>query len=226
MKKTILFLLILSCQFGLNAQNNFSTAQDSDPEAQNLLDQLKTQYDAYQSIEADFTLRIEIPEEEDIIQKGSITQQGEKYRLKMEDQAIISDGKTLWYHVITNNEVQINTIDPEDEDEEMLSPQNFLKVYEKNAFVCAPIMSAKENNQSVRWVELKPLAEDAEYFKLRLSLDNKKTELLQIKAFSKDGSRYTLALDGLRPNKTYKKDHFSFNVAQYPGIYVEDLRID
>ena len=83
------------------AQNSFSRIKDSDPEQQKLLDQLKKQYDSYQSVEAYFTLNIEIPEEEDIVQKGNIIQQGDKYRLELEDQAIISDGKTLWYHVIS-----------------------------------------------------------------------------------------------------------------------------
>lgn len=226
MKKICLFILTLSCHLGLMAQSNFTSAQDSDPESIQLLEQLKKQYDSYQSVEADFTLNIEIPEEDNIIQKGTISQQGNQYRLEMEDQAIISDGTTLWYHVISNNEVQINTIDPEDEEDELLSPQNFLQIYEKNEFICAPIMTAKENKQSVRWVELKPLDEDAEYFKLRLSLDIKKAELLRIKAFSKDGSRYTLELNALRPDQTYNKDHFSFNIDQYPDIHVEDLRID
>ena len=226
MKNLLVLIAFLGIQSGILAQNNFTKQQDSDPEAQALLDKLKKEYTSYQSVEADFTLNIEIPEEEEIIQKGTISQEGDKYRLEMKDQAIISDGKTLWYHVINNNEVQINTVDPDEDDDEMLSPQNFLKFYEKNAFICAPIITGKEANQSVRWVELKPLDEDTEYFKLRMSIASKKAKLLRIKAFAKDGSRYTLNLDALRPNKKYSKDHFSFNIKAYPNITVEDLRID
>ena len=60
-----------------------------------LLDQLQKKYTSYNTIEADFTLTIEIPEEDEEIQKGTIIQNGEKYRLDIEGQCIVSDGTTL-----------------------------------------------------------------------------------------------------------------------------------
>ncbi|MEM8909841.1 MAG: outer-membrane lipoprotein carrier protein LolA, partial [Bacteroidota bacterium] len=95
-----------------------------------------------------------------------------------------------------------------------------------NAFICAPIIDGREEEQTVRWVELKPLDEDAEYFKLRLSVSAKQNQLLRIRAFSKDGSRYALHLDDLRPNRTYSNEHFTFDLKAYPDVHVEDLRID
>lgn len=226
MKKILVLAVALISTLSSFAQTNFTSVEDSDPQSQAILEELKKQYESYKSVEAQFTLNIQIPEEDLIVQKGTISQLGEKYHLSTEGQTIISDGKTLWYYVRNNNEVQINSVDPDEENEDMLSPQNFLKFYEKNAFICAPIISGRENNESVRWIELKPTDTDTEYFKLRLSIANKSTDLLRIKAFSKDGSRYTLELDKLSPNKTYSDTHFTFNKADYPNVRVEDLRLD
>ena len=108
----------------------------------------------------------------------------------------------------------------------MLSPNNFLKFYDSENFICAPAISGKENGASVRWIELKPTDSEAEYFKLRLSIDAKKPELRQIKAFSRDGSRYTFKLNKLTPNKAFDKSLFAFDSSKFPGIQVEDLRMD
>ncbi len=225
--KNILFSLIAICMTcTLFAQNNtFVQTEDSDKASNAILNEMKANYNAFKSIEADFTLTIEIPEQDPEIQKGTISQQGEAYNLVLESQAIISNGKTLWYHVISNNEVQINDVDP-DMDDGMLSPNNFLKFYDPENFICAPVIAGKENGSSVRWIELKPTDPEAEYFKLRLSIDVKKPELRQIKAFSSDGSRYTFQLNKLTPNKAFDKSLFAFDSSKFPGIQVEDLRMD
>ena len=48
----------------------------------------------------------------------------------------------------------------------------------------------------------------------------------QMKVFSKDGSRYTLKIIDIRANMNYTSDVFAFDESKYPGIHVEDLRID
>lgn len=228
MKKILICLLALSFNIAAFAQTNtFTQTIDSDAESKAILTKMKNLYTSYESIEAAFTLTIDIPDQDPEIQNGTISQQGDAYHLALETQEIISDGKTLWYHVITNNEVQINTVDPdEEEDDEILSPRNFLKFYDAENFICAPVINGTENGKNVRWIELKPTDKEAEYFKMRLSLDAKKPEINQIKAFSRDGSRYTFKLNNLVPNKTFNDSHFSFDTSKFPGIQVEDLRLD
>ena len=228
MKKILFCLLALGLSWINYAQTNtFSQTVDSDPESHAILTEMKEKYTAYNSVEVAFTLTIEIPEQDNEVQEGSISQKGDAYRLALESQSIISDGETLWYHVISNNEVQINDVEEdEDEGEEaMLSPNNFLKFYDAKNFICAPVFNGVENGKDVRWIELKPIDSEAEYFKLRISLDAKKSELQQIKAFSRDGSRFTFKLNKLTPNKTFNKSDFTFDTKKYPGIRIEDLRI-
>ena len=225
--KKLLFLLAMTFSVAAIAQNNqFATAEDSDPTATKILEAMKDQYLGYNSVEAAFTLTIEMPEEDAEIQKGSIQQQGDRYNLTMNDQHIISDGELLWYHQISSKLVQINSIDPDEASEEMFSPQNFLKFYEDGKFVAAPVTVAKEDGKAVRWIELKPVDSDSEYFKFRIALAIKKNDLQSIKAFSRDGSRFTLKVDKLVPNKKFTDQTFTFNADDYPGVDVEDLRVD
>lgn len=225
--KQIIFLLAMTLSFVATAQNNqFSTAEDSDPISSKILETMKSQYLGYSSVEAAFTLTIELPEEDAEIQKGKIQQQDDRFNLTMNDQHIICDGNLLWYHQISSKLVQINNYDPDEASDEVFSPQNFLRFYEDGKFVAAPVSVAKENGKPVRWIELKPVDRDSEYFKFRIALDIKKDDLNSIKAFNRDGSRYTLKVDELTPNKKFTDKTFTFDQKDYPGVDVEDLRID
>ncbi len=225
--KQIILLLAMTFSMTAFAQNNqFASADDSDQVSTKILEAMKDQYLGYTSVEAAFTLIIEMPEEDAEIQKGTIQQQDDRYNLTMNDQHIISNGKLLWYHQISSKLVQINSVDPDEESDEMFSPQNFLKFYEDGKFIAAPVTVAKEDGKSVRWIELKPVDSDSEYFKFRIALDIKKNDLRSIKAFSRDGSRYTLKVDKLTPNKKFTDKTFTFNASDYPDVDVEDLRVD
>lgn len=210
----------------VNAQdNNYTSAADSDPEAKALLDKARKKYDSYRSLEADFTLTLEIPEQPTEVQEGKMAQKGEQYRVELEDQAVYCDGEIIWLYLKNNNEVQINKVE-EGEDAESLSPKDLLRIYEGDDYVYALGNAYTADGRALQEIEFKPLDRDSEYAKIRLLMDQKKYEPVSIKIFGKDGSRYTLELNDLRPNVSFDKGYFTFQPEKYPGIYVEDLRID
>ena len=222
--KNLLFLFLATC---------FSTIcfgqlepETSDPAAKAILEKMRTKYEDYTTVAADFTLTIEIPEEETEIQEGSIAQEGDKYRLDLEHQAIYSDGQSLWLFMKNNNEVQINDVDDFEEDEEMLSPKDLLRIYEKEDFIYQLINEDYENGVAIQQIEFKPTDRDSEYSKMRVTIDRKKTQIMRIKAFSKDGSRYTMDVKKFLPNQKYKASDFVFNPDNHPDIFGEDLRIE
>ena len=47
-----------------------------------------------------------------------------------------------------------------------------------------------------------------------------------MKVFSKDGSKFTLKIESMATNKIYPAEMFVFDKTKYPGVHVEDLRID
>ena len=223
--KNLLFICVsLFLSFGLQAQD-YTNAKDADPAAKAVLEKLKTKYESYNAMAIDFSLIIEFPEEPAETQKGNLLQQGEKFRLDMDAQSIISNGESLWLWLKNNKEVQINDADMEDS-EEILSPNDLLKVYNSGEYIYALVNAYEENGILIQQIEFKPIDQFSEYSKLRLTIDKKKMEIMRIKAFSKDGSRYTLKIDKLTPNPTIADSKFVWTKNECPDCYVEDLRID
>ena len=223
MKNLVVFLLL--CCFGtsLFAQ----TADQADPAAKRILDRLKAKYEDYKTLEADFTLILEFPEEEADEQRGSIQQSGEKFKLDMAQQMLISDGETVWLYLKNNQEVQINKAEfDEEEMEGFMSPKDFVGMYESGKFAYVLVDERPENGRIIQQIEFKPLDRDSEYSKLRMTIDRDKQEVLRLKAFSKDGSRYTFRMDKLRPNVALSDSDFIWKTSICPDCYVEDLRID
>lgn len=199
--------------------------EKSDPEAKKILDKARKKHEAHKTVEAAFSLTIELPGQPKEIQKGTITQDGIKFRLEMDQQTIVSDGKTTWVYLKKNNEVQINDFDPNDTENGFFTPRDLLKRYEKGDFLYAVTDKVTEGGVVFTHIEFKPKDRNSEHAKLRVSIDEKTSSIQSIKAFNKDGSRYTFLITRLSPNKTFAGGHFSFDKSKYPGVKVEDLRM-
>jgi outer membrane lipoprotein-sorting protein len=201
-------------------------AEKNDPEAKKILDKIRKKYESYKSLEATFSLKIELPGKKEETQKGTIAQEGDKkFRLDMDDQIIVSDGTTTWVYLKKNNEVQINDADPKDSENGFLTPKSLLKRYQKGDYTYAVTEKTTENSKLLTHIEFKPNDKKSEYSKLRVSVDEKASSIQSVKAFGKDGSRYTFSISKLTPNKKFAADHFTFDTKKYPGVKVEDLRL-
>jgi outer membrane lipoprotein-sorting protein len=215
---TIFLLLVAE---GLQAQG---TKEENDPKAKAILDKVRKKYESYPSLEMEFSLTVEIPEQPKDVQRGKMMQKGSKYRLEMSGQTVICDGKSLWMVMPQNKEVQINHLPDAEEDDAILSPQSFFRIHEKGnlAYILSNEYSA--NGKIFQEIEFKPLDKFSDYAKLRLTVNKASAEFVELKGFGKDGSRYTLAPTRFTPNKVFAESVFLFNKAAYPGYHIEDLR--
>lgn len=193
-----------------------------DKDALALINSLEQKYSTYSSLEAQFKLSINIPEEESIIQNGTVIQKGDDYFLNTESQAVYSNGKSIWIHLKDDAEVQINDIDEDDNAMMNLSPSGILAMFDKKTYEYAIVKKETSLNQ----IELKPMDSDSDIFKVRIEIDTKAKELTTATVFYKDGIRYHVTVSNVTANKTYEDSIFTFDPSQYPGIYIEDLRID
>lgn len=223
---TILIATLLSLAVQLQAQSNqLLSATDSNPRATKILDRISTDFESYKSMEAEFDLVISLPEQPDEVQKGKVIQQGDKYVVDLDQQAIYSDGTAVWLHLKKNNEVQINDPDLGDATD-MLSPKDMMRIYESGDYVYditdEPTIEGKKMTQ----IDFKPLDPDSEYFKISLLAEKINNKMAQMTVFSKDGSKYTLKINNIVGNKDYDAGIFRFDTSKYPDIYIEDLRID
>jgi len=146
---------------------------------------------------------------------GWLLSKGDKYRLDVAGQQIISDGKTMWTFMESVNEVQIN--EPMD-DEEGFNPRNFLKSWSDK--FKAKILS-ETGNEVV--LELLP-KEAAAFNKVHVKVDKSKKQLMAITMFDGSGNEFVYAIKDFITNETIPDSSFRFNTADHPGIEIIDLR--
>lgn len=223
--------LLLTCTFALTAgivlaqKPKTAPKETNDPKATAILKELRKQYDGYKTLEAQFSLQISVPNQKAETQQGKMIQQGEKYYLETKDQQVYSDGKSLWLYQRKRNEVQVNDAQTEAE-LDILSPKDLLRIYEKPNFIYALVNEYTNNKVSYQQIEFKPTDRNSEYTKVRLTLTKKPRQVYQLEVFSRDGSKFTLTLNKLVPNPKVDPAQFTFNKAKFPGVKVEDLRVD
>jgi outer membrane lipoprotein carrier protein len=220
----VLYLVTICLFAGSVFAQKAAPAEKNDPEAKKLLDKVRKKYDGYKTLEAGFSLIIELPGQPKETQKGTIAQDGDKFKLVMNDQSIISDGKSTWVYLKKNNEVQINNTDKADANG-FLTPKELLNRYQKGDFLYAITEKVTEGGKVLTQVEFKPKDKNSEYSKLRVSIDAKNNTIESIKAFAKDGSRYSFNITKLTPNKKFAATEFTFDKTKYPHVKVEDLRM-
>lgn len=222
--KHLFFALVTLFSLQSSVAQTTVPAEKNDPAAKKILDKIRKKYEAYKTVEAAFSLTIEVPTQAKEVQKGVIAQEGAKFRLDMNDQVIVSDGITTWAYQKKSNELQISNADPNDANA-FLTPKDLLRRYQKGDFLYAISDKTTENGKVLTQIEFKPKDRNSEYAKLRVAIDEKAGAIQSIKAFAKDGSRYTFAITRLSPNKALGAGQFTFDQNQYKGIRVEDLRM-
>lgn len=227
MQKLLILVLFACLAAGAAAQPKSVKKETSDPQAKAVLDKMRKKYEAYQTVEAEFSLAIEVPRQAVENQKGKLVQQGNKYRLKLNDRTLVSDGKSVWLYIPKNKEVQINDVEEETgEGGGISSPQDLLKAYQWDNYLYALVNEFSDKGKVVQQIEFKPTDKDSEYSKIRLTLDKKTLDIVEIKSFGKDGSRYTMTVTKFTPNKAVDKSVFTFAKSECTDCHVEDLRVD
>ena len=229
--KYILTILALSIfAFNVLAQEIPKEAQfedQNDPEAKAILEKVSTKYESYKSLEIDFSMIIEIPEEDEVLQEGKIIQSGDKYYLDIPQLAIYCDGEIIWTHLKKQKQVQINDYEEEDSSEEIMSPKDVLKIYEGGNYFYVLMNEAYEKGVMIQQVEFKPKDRDSEYSKMRVTINKKTSEIMRLKVFSRDGSRFTFVIEKEKMNGSFNDDAFVFDKSKAPNdIDIEDLRLD
>lgn len=199
-------------------------AQDA-AQARKDLQAIKANYDAGTTLQADVALEIKFAEQPAEVQRGRIEQDGERYRVEFDQQVVISDGATVWMYLPDNREVQVYDAADGAAEGGFMRPQDFLTIYDNDGFDYAVVGEVQEGGKTYRQIEFKPLDRDSEYAKVRLTYDAAAATVRRVKVFNKDGSRFTLSLEGLRTGVALAPERFTFRAQDYPGVSVEDMRL-
>ncbi|MBX7109762.1 MAG: outer membrane lipoprotein carrier protein LolA [Chitinophagales bacterium] len=196
-------------------------AQQPDVKAQQILNGVSAKYKGYKSVQADFALTLEGGSDSKTNQQsGTLYLKGNKYKLMLSNQEIISDNITVWTYLKAENEVQINTFEKDDNN---ISPTEIFTIYEKN-FLYAFNEEKTIAGKTLQIIDLTPNDKNKPYFKVRLAIDKAAKTIQSATVFDKNGNRYTYEIKKLTPNVELNDAFFAFDTKKYPGIEVVDLR--
>ncbi|WP_242916670.1 LolA family protein [Pontibacter liquoris] len=199
---------------------NLAMAQQ-DPKAGKILNTMSQKYSAMKAFKADFAQTMENPAAKvKETMEGNITVSGNKYRLKVNGQEVINDGKLMWTYLKDANEV---TITENDAEAESMSPGKIFDMYKKGykyAFAGTETLEGAKYNV----IELSPEDRSNPIFKVRLYINQKDNTLKSWQMFRNNGNRYTYTIKNFQANPALTPDAFAFNKTRYKGVNVVDLR--
>jgi len=212
MRKTLSVILFLFVISGI--------AQTKDQKAVSLLDEVSAKTKSYKSVKADFSYKMEnkqakINEEK----KGTLLLSGDKYRLTVSGQVVISDGKTIWTFIEESNEVQINNLDNKDD---ALTPSRLLTSY--NANYKAKIITDKtQTDPNIETIELLPNTVK-NFIKAIVAIDRIKKQVSVFSMFDKNGNVFTYKILKFQTDLPVNPGDFTFDKTQFPEVEVIDMR--
>jgi outer membrane lipoprotein-sorting protein len=217
--RTLFAILFICLAFTPIAIGQYNSAKDSDPEALALLQKAGENL-ATKNSQVTFSLKYSYPGQEGKPETGVLFQSGKMYNLQLPTYTIISDGKTRWVYLKNQNEVNLYN---ESNGQDWISPQDFLQMHKATDLVFV-LAGTKADGGSI--IEAKPLkGRFDDYAKFTIVVRN--GALVSIKGIGKDGTRQEMYIGTITHPATFDNAKlFTFNKASYPGVYIEDLRLD
>lgn len=217
-KSIYIFKLLLPLLLGFTLQGSAQT----DAAAKSLLDKVSETYEGYKTIQADFTITIQQPQQTDHKESGTIYMEPSagKYHITMSAQDLISDGKTQWTVLKEEGEVQVTDAD---QSSDAISPVNIFSFYNKGyKYVTAP--NERVGNNQLQVVELTPENTRAPYFKIKLRVNERTYLINDVTIFDKGGNKYVYVIQNTKANPQIADNKFAFKQADYPEVEIVDLR--
>jgi outer membrane lipoprotein-sorting protein len=212
MKNIVTILIAFVCFVGIaNAQ--------TDAKAKAILDALSTKMNALETMKFEFAYTMENTAENIKETKtGSIYINGDKYRLYIDDQLVICDGKTVWTVFKEENEVQINSVDPSNQN----TPNKMLTSYNDN-YKAKFIKEMPKAGMIIQVLDLTPITAQS-FYKVRLEIDKVQNMVFSSTVYDKNGTTYTYIVSNFVANPKIFESRFIFNKADFPGISENDMR--
>jgi outer membrane lipoprotein-sorting protein len=216
MKKVILSVVLVV--FSIT-----SLLAQTDARAKAILAQVSKKYKSYDVVKAEFSVLINNPQANiKETQAGTlyVKSKASKYKVAMNGQELISDGKSQWTYLKEDKEVQLSEVD---NSENALNPAKIFTIYEKG-FKHLYTGDTKSAGRTYHNIDLTPLDSKNSFFKVRLKIDKLTKLINSATIFDKNGSRYTYTIKSFTPNVKVTDAFFAFDAKKHPGVEVVDLR--
>lgn len=146
---------------------------------------------------------------------GTAYMQGEAYKMEIEGQQIISDGKTLWTYLIDDEEVMVSN--PTDDDN-IITPIKMLTTYDKDY----TIKYGKSNGKGIKVVEMSN--PKGEFSKVTLKINEAKLEIVSATISNRSGDAFTIRIKKTVFDQDLDAKFFTFDEKAHPKVDVIDMR--
>lgn len=198
-----------------------STLSFSQRNADDLLKKVVDKTRSYENFRVDFTYSM-VNEKAGVNEskKGILFLKGDAYKLTMEGQTVVSDGKTVWTYISESNEVMVSRAE---KGEEAMTPSSLLTSYYKD-YKASLVNENRNSVKGLKTIELKPAKEKKTMAKMQLGVNEKKLELVNLYIFDKTGNKFSYDLSKMATNIVLANDFFLFNTKDYPGVEIVDMR--
>lgn len=194
----------------------------TDAAAKSLLDKVSRTYEAYKSIQTDFSLVVKQAQQPAHTESGAMVMETStgKYHITTDNEDIISDGQTQWMVLKDVEEIQVTEVDPTTE---AISPTNIFSFYNKGyKYVSAD--DERVGNRQLAVVELTPEDTNAPYFKIKLRVDEGTYRIHDVTIFDKGGNQFVYTIGNTKINPQVADSRFVLQQADYPDFEMVDLR--
>lgn len=214
MKKTISILAAILFVFTGFAQ--------TDQKAKDILEKASAKIEGYNTLKIKFGVTISAPDEEPISQKGMLYLKGDtKYKLDMTDQEVYNDGVTITTYLKEDNECY-NTPVEDLEEEEMMSPDELLTLYE-DGYKLRYGGEQEYASSTCDVIFLYPKdPQESKFHTVKMLVNRDKNEVVYAYLKGKDGTNLKYKLVSMEKDTDMPDDMFTFNAAEHPGVECYD----
>jgi outer membrane lipoprotein-sorting protein len=198
-------------------------SQTKDPKAKAVLDGVSQKYASIKGLKASFDFSYtDVSDSRAQNQSGEIAIKGDKYHLKLPEQEIFNNGKTVWTYIVSDNykEVTINNAsDMEDE----LTPSSVYNIYQKG-YNYKLVGERTENGVVIQEIDLTAEKANAPFKRVKLFVDKNKRDLISWEIYDDQGGIFKYRFKSVNTNAELTDDYFTFNPQKYGKVEIIDLR--
>lgn len=196
-------------------------AAQTDAEADRVLKAVKLRLNGANDLNAKFKYSIErtATRQSAVVKQGNIKYKRSKFRIDLDDQVVISDGRTLWNLLVAEKEVNVMEYDAA----EGFSLERIFRIYDQDFRSRSEGKEVVDGVATVK-ISLFPKQAKAEYHRIEVWVDGSTYYPRRMRVYGKNGSLVTYDLYNLKVNSNLQDSDFTFQQAKYPGFEVIDLR--
>jgi outer membrane lipoprotein-sorting protein len=199
-------------------------AQDQDPKAKAILDDLSKTTKTYKTITSDFVLTMFNKDKKQTEkQTGKVVVKGQMFKLEIPGNNIVCDGKTIWNYNKDAKEVTIKSYDPNNNDQ--LNPSKIFTIYE-TGFKYKYVAEEKVGTVLCHAIDLFPSVDQGKkkYHSIRIYIDKTKKQVVKMKVTMKDQSTNVYDIKGFKPNLEITDASFTFDTKPFKADQIIDER--